>query len=97
MPFIIPERRAIIDAGEFPGAVSPGDRCYVYYKEMKKQWKENPSWTTAHAIYADVRFGPVPEGLDNEAAKQLAWQVFFQLEVIPYELKKREENGDVCP
>ena len=57
---------------------------------MVEQWKESPRWKTAHNIYKHIN-----NLNDTSAAYELAWQVFFQLYVMPYELKKREENGDV--
>ena len=95
MPFITQERRDMIGALVLNGSTQPGDLCYIHYKKMVDQWKANPRWTTAHEIYKDLIFGPVPEGLDNEAAKELAWQVFFQLHVMPYEENKRKLNGDI--
>ena len=95
MPFIKPERRHWIDAGKTTGREQPGDLCYIHYKRMIDQWKASPRWTTAHNIYADIVFGPNEKDFDNHIAKLLAWQVFFQLHVIPYELKKRKENGDI--
>ena len=94
MPFIKRYRRDEI-ADELLDEFQPGDLCYIHYKKMVDQWKANPRWTTAHEIYKDLIFGPVPEGLDNEAAKELAWQVFFQLHVMPYEENKRKLNGDI--
>ena len=99
MPFITQERRKIIEEGVGTWKVQswwqPGDRCYVFYKKMVEQWKANPRWTTAHEIYKEVLFEPWTENRDDSTAKELAWQVFFQLYVIPYELKKREDNGDI--
>ena len=93
MPFVEQYRR--VDNMSLLREIHPGDLCYQHYKKMVDQWKANPSWTTAHSIYADLIFGPVPEGLDNEAAKHLAWQVFFQIYVMPYKLHKRAINGDI--
>jgi hypothetical protein len=103
MPLITQKRREAIKN-------QPGDLCYIYYKDMVEEWKKNPQWTTAHNIYermirrlAGVSWdGENPELIpkikddiyQRKAAYQLAWQVFFQFYVIPYELKKREENGD---
>lgn len=39
------------------------------------------------ALYKDFQ--------DDKAAKELAWQVFFSLHVLPYEILKRTENGEV--
>lgn len=95
MPFITQNHREKICTGELaPFEVQVGDLCYQYYKPMVDQWKDSPAWTTAHYIYKDVCLN-IPEGNDRTLAKSLAWQVFFQLHVMPYELKKREENGDI--
>lgn len=97
MPFITQQKRDLVEAYGlderyfFPEV---GDRCYFFYKEMVRQWKENPRWTTAHEIYKELLQKEHP-GWDNCAAINLAWQVFFQLYVMPYELKKRKENGDI--
>jgi len=95
MPFITQERRkAIADTWITESEFKPGDLCYVFYKDMVRQWKENPCWTTAHKIYQTVmtkrwsmafvdRF--TDNQLDAMTAYELAWQVFFQLYVMPYE------------
>lgn len=102
MPFITENRRDIIDNGGLnalnilkPSSESDiqvGDICYVYYKKIVERWKANPRWTTAHEIYRDTLCARID---DYTIAHKLAWQVFFQLFVMPYELKKREENGDI--
>lgn len=94
MPFITQELRKMIDSGDSPIDIQPGERCYKFYSEMVKRWKASPRWTTAHEIYRDVDLGVIIDE-DDWIAQQLAWQVFFQLYVMPYELKKREENGDI--
>jgi len=98
MPFIIKDRRRVIDAYGLSslrdrGEIEMGDICYLYYKDMVKKWRKRPGWTTAHNIYKEIvsKF-PCSDGC---VAERLAWQVFFQLYVIPYELKKREKNGDI--
>lgn len=94
MPFILKDRRPLIDKGTIPPDLwEPGDRCYVYYSKMVKEWKAQPRWTTADKIYRDVLLHNFT--VEDRAAIELAWQVFFNLYVMPYELKKREENGDV--
>ena len=102
MPFIEAGRRELIEKGLFlPKAIQPGDKCYLHYKRMVDCWRANPRWTTAHNIYKAMRGGSRlsyannPEGFDSKIAEELAWLVFFQLYVMPYELKKREENGDI--
>ena len=96
MPFIKPERRKQIADLELRGELEPGDLCYIFYLPMVEQWKKQPSWTTAHNIYKNFvsEFDFLPSE-DERIAARLAWEVFFQLHVMPYELKKREENGDI--
>lgn len=94
MPFILKSRRPLIDSGSIkPDLWEPGDRCYVYYKQMVQKWKASPRWTTADSIYRDVLLHNFT--VEDRAAIELAWQVFFNLYVLPYELLKREEQGDV--
>ncbi len=100
MPFIKQERRGMIAKDQYfsiaktPEGIQPGDRCYFYYKQMVDKWKANPRWTTAHEIYKDsLNWAYTDE--DDEVAHLLAWQVFFQRWVWPYELEKMEENGDI--
>lgn len=94
MPFIKKERRELIDSGEMPDIIQPGDLCYMYYKPMVEKWREEPRWTTAHEIFKSLFTTNCPDG-DHSAARSLAWMVFFQLHVMPYEHEKRKENGDV--
>lgn len=102
MPFIPQSKRLDLENGGQPEVV--GDLCYLVYKEMVKQWKENPRWTTAHTIYKSLyiywpMFGDIAkdyiEGTDFQPAKELAWQVFFQNYVMPYEREKEKENGSI--
>lgn len=73
---------------------------------MLRSWRASPRWTTAHEIYRDLVMAPSAEPnfldkalykdfQDDKAAKELAWQVFFSLHVLPYEILKRTENGEV--
>lgn len=95
MPFIIGERREMIKNNLLKD-FQPGDYCYVYYKSMVEEWKANPRWTTAHNIYKKMKRYPQFEyNEDKRRAHELAWQVFFQLYVMPYEEEKREQNGDI--
>lgn len=93
MPFIKPERRQPMLDGTLTN-IEPGDRCFKYYHQMITEWRENPKWTTVNKIYKRL-ISDWPNNLDDRAAKSLAWQVFFVLEVIPYEERKRFENGDI--
>jgi hypothetical protein len=95
MPFITQIRRDNIEILKLANDLQPGDLCYVHYKRMVDKWKANPRWTTAHEIYRDLYYAGGSLGHDDSIARDLAWQVFFQLYIIPYELKKREENGDI--
>lgn len=92
MPFVPKENREIIDKYGLSACKTVGDMCYYYYKDMVKQWKECPRWTTAHLIYKNIYRESY---YDLDCAQQLAWQVFFQTYVMPYEYKKRKENGDI--
>ena len=97
MPFITQDRREIIDSeglGKLD-VLQVGDLCYAFYKPMVKRWKAHPRWTTAHDIYRDMIAQSRDRGLQSRAAQHLAWQVFFQLHVMPYELQKRQEKGDI--
>ena len=93
MPFIPPEKRILIDQGRLHH-FEPGDRCYVYYKALIEEWRKEPRWATVHRLFMEMndKFFPTD---DDEIAAALAWQVFFNLHVMEYEKKKREENGDI--
>lgn len=106
MPFIKEERRqGLLDKTIEPEGY--GDLCFIVYHEMVAQWKTNPRWATAHQIKKQhiVNYEPnfgwfKGENMgfnyaDYRTATSLAWDVFFQLHVMPYEIKKREENGDI--
>ena len=98
MPFIEKWRREIIEKFGLDGlaVIQPGDRCYVHYKNMVDRWHEKPSWTTAHAIFKEWALHTEHETNPDELiASRLAWEVFFQIHVMPYEIKKRSENGDI--
>jgi hypothetical protein len=68
----------------------PGERCYAQYKDMMAAWIASPRWATVDAILANY----IPDQLKR--AEFLAFLVFFNLHVIPYEEMKRKENGDIC-
>ncbi len=93
MPFTTKEDRSITDA---IGPQAYGDRCFLAYREMVRRWRKSRRWTTAHEIYLDLmaKRRDTPVG-DDLAAAELAWQVFFVMEVLPYEEDKKELNGDV--
>jgi hypothetical protein len=107
MPFIAEDRRNQLKARE--ACKKPGEVCYLAYKEMMKLWHTKGSWTTAHDIYYHVKHDPLfffgskeleqaainHQQADIVCAVELAWQVFFNIHVMEYEHKKKEENGDV--
>lgn len=105
MPFITHNRRTALALGELPESV--GDLCYLAYKEMVRCWSLEPKWTTAHFIYRNVctvnfwerMFEDVLasnfEEADFKVAIDLAWQVFFQNYVMPYEREKEKDNGTI--
>lgn len=101
MPFITQDRRKFIKEGTLEAEFfTPGDHCYVYYKEMVDEWKVNPRWATAHALYKVMTAELLKQkrlyGVsDKTCAYELAWQVFFQRYIMPYEMKKMEENGGI--
>ena len=111
MPFTKPEDRKKIDTFNEGAIatmlsnpvkhlhnVSVGDKCYYFYKKMMDKWAKERRWTTAHNIYQQMI-----ENIndcymfdeDTKRADELAWQVFFTLQVMPYELEKQAENGDI--
>jgi hypothetical protein len=95
MPFVDAQHRLN------PDPMIPGDRCYVWYRWMMNEWKYERRWTTADRIYQRVRTPEHDrevasvEQFQQQCAKELAWQVFFVLQVMPYEEEKMEENGDI--
>jgi hypothetical protein len=88
MPFVPKKNREVLDSGGSPETV--GDQCYQVYRELVREWKENPRWTTAHNLYKQT-FGKSDAG----AAKDLAWQIFLLWYVVPYEKEKEKENGTI--
>jgi hypothetical protein len=93
MPFIPKTARYELDKGSRSPQTS-GEICYKFYADMMDKWRRCPSWTTADRIYNEV----MEKGnwkVNYQRGKELAWQVFFQLHVMPYELEKQKENGDI--
>lgn len=92
------------------GPKEVGDLCFLHYRKMLRAWRASPRWTTAHGLYRDFVMLPAAGGnsagvnvaqheyenyINDRAACELAWQVFFQLHVAPYELGKRTLNGEI--
>lgn len=88
MPFVPQESRDKMEIGLPPETV--GDMCYLEYKKLIKDWEKEPRWTTAHNLCKQVF-----DVSDEQAAKFLAYMVFFNFKVIPYELEKETENGTI--
>lgn len=86
MPFTKKERRKPMLLGKLKDP-QMGDYCYVDYKYLLDNWRSDNSWTTVDRLYMIVKRW-------NYRSMDLAWQVFFALHVLPYEIKKREENGE---
>ncbi len=97
MPFIDQKSREELKAGRLPKTA--GERCYSHYRWMVEMWNMDKRWTTADEIYKRVAlYSAPPIGLksgEDQRAKELAWQVFFQVHVIPYERMMQECNGDI--
>ena len=107
MPFIAQKRRDEIGNTGLKACKDVGDLCYVFYYEIMKCWKMSKRWQTADTIKAIIDspnsfeiedklndatlYGPIT----ITRAKYLAWDVFFHLHVMPYELAKQKENGDI--
>lgn len=72
-----------------PDITIPGDRCFIKYRNFLKAWRTSPRWTTADMIASSIWPDPWTR------AAVLAFLVFFCLYVMPYEQKKRKENGEV--
>jgi hypothetical protein len=99
MPFIGEAGRAKFEGMQMVPALkiaeTPGERCYIFYRHLMMYWHREPRWTTAHNLYKEMLKDKSSYDWDDYTAYQLAWQVFFQLHVMPYEFTKREENGDI--
>jgi len=92
MPFIPQLERDMLKKGEPP--ITPGQRCFLEYQWMVTTWKNEPHWTTADRIYKDVT-QEIYEDPDFQRARELAWQVFFNFFVMPYEQKQLWKNGAI--
>lgn len=96
MPFVTEAHR------NNPDMSIPGDRCYLVYKRIMDEWKKAPRWATVDRLFNDLTqckamcsHNKFLEPCSYCIAADLAWQVFFQLHVIPYELVKQKANGDI--
>ena len=89
MPFIdAPSRVRLLDPKE--GPKTPGELCYVFYKNIVRMWGAEKRWTTVHNI---LKF--ITQWNDEKTAHVLAFAVFFIWVVVPYEKQKELENGTI--
>lgn len=68
-----------------------GDDCYWEYFKLMGLWKKEPRWANAHNITKDW-FGLQS---DEDTAHFLAYMVWFNKIVMPYEDLKEKENGAI--
>lgn len=110
MPFIAPKRRDEIHKDGPSACQDVGDPCFIFYSQIMSIWRTEPRWRTAHRIYRQFFLEPVStaffqlvyeqiqdkfELMDVIAASHLAYQVFFQTFVMPYEVEKENQNGTI--
>lgn len=89
MPFIRRDLRAPLLAKDIsPKAV--GDICFLEYSKIMSAWRNEPRWTTVHNEFKRI-FGVD----DMKAAAALAFLEFYFNHGHPYEIDRREENGDI--
>lgn len=85
MPFVEQPHR---DPKHWPCCV--GDTTYWNYKELVDKFRQERRWTTA--------FNLTKEWFDlteEDTQKLMAWMVFFNKEIMKYELEKETENGTI--
>lgn len=98
MPFTTAEAKSKTAA---IGPVEMGDHCNLAFRPMVDEWVRSARWTTAHELRHEVleRLNVDFSKLDSYekdkyTALDLAWQVFFNIYVMPYEEMKRNINGN---
>jgi len=89
MPFIKRDLRAPLLAEDIKPRVV-GDLCFLEYSRLMQAWRENPRWTTIHN-----QFKLITGMSDNQTAAFLAFLEFYFNHGHPYEIQKKEENGDI--
>ena len=103
MPFITKDKRELVDK-DVRFAEVPGDLTYYFYRKFINEWAKEKRWTTAHNIYKKYLIqidhlyelkGTKWSTHDTITALHLAWQVFFNFHVMPYEVEKEAENGEI--
>lgn len=83
MPFVDQEHR------DKPDLSIPGDRCYLKAVPIWDEWRKSERWTTIDNLWKPF----FPD--DEKRAHFLALMVHFIFEAVPYEEKKKEENGEI--
>lgn len=102
MPFITQEARQRL-AENPKDWREVGDICYLAYSRLVVEWEKEPRWATQHRLRKSLGrwlsdLYPPPKGFTHEDVKesvQAAWEVFFIDHVMPYERRKKVENGDI--
>lgn len=89
MPFIKSDlRMPLLRKDIKPTAV--GDLCFLEYDKLVWAWRAEPRWTTIHNEFKRIfKVG------DRKAAAFLAFLEFYFNHGHPYEIEKKEENGDI--
>lgn len=85
MPFVEPRHRL---PDHKPCSV--GDMCFLEYKKLMEAWNKEPRWTTIHNLFKESF-----HKTDEQAARMLAFIVFFLWEGVPYEMEKEDLNGSI--
>lgn len=89
MPFVKNDLRAPLMLGDIKPKV-PGDLCFLEYTKIMLAWRQEPRWTTIHNEFKRIT------GVDDkQAAAFLAFLEFYFNHGHPYEIEKKEENGDI--
>lgn len=104
MPFITKEAREALKKDR--KAETPGEVCYLFYRDFVAAWKAEQRWTIVHNLFknrmqhaaivsnAEVESTRIDK-LDVMVAWELAWAEFYLRHVHPYETKMLEKNGDI--
>lgn len=83
MPFVTKDHRST------PDMEIPGDRAFIEYRHIMREWREAPRWATVDALATRL----FPDKHDR--AYFLSFLVFFVTHGMQYEMTKVLENGDI--
>ena len=89
MPFVKQDLRAPLLLGDIDPKAA-GDLCFLEYSKIMMAWRNESRWTTIHN-----EFKRIFKVDDEKAAAFLAFLEFYFNHGHPYELEKKEENGDI--